>query len=291
MTRALVDWPRVIPLLAGARDAMIAALQSDVHAKRIDPFDPGLRQYLIASMGSLADERLRILFLDSANFLIADEELQHGTLAQLVFYPRTIFRRALELNAASLILVHNHPSGDPKPSKDDVIATRRLDEIGRALDVRLLDHIVVTARHAHHIVSDDILAGDAPKPSAFTLRSGWPPRGGNDDSQTLDNARSTMRRRLLRRQLLGHDELFGEPAWDMLLDLFVHDGEAKPLATSSLCAATGIPSSSAMKLVQRLCDADLLERTVDIYDRRRTIVKLTPEVAHKLRAYFAEGTE
>jgi DNA repair protein RadC len=123
------------------------------------------------------------------------------------------------------------------------------------------------------------------------LRSGPPPDERSDDERARNNARSTARRRLLRRQLLGHDELFGEPAWQMLLDLFIHDGDDVPLSMSALSAAAGIPSSSAMKLVQRLCDAGLLERTIDMFDRRRSLVRLAPEVAHKLRAYFAEGTE
>src|SRR3546814_17880936 len=66
-------------------------------------------------MGSLPIEVLRILFLDRGRRPLADEQLQHGTLAQLAIYPRTIFRRALELNAAAIILIHNHPSGHARP--------------------------------------------------------------------------------------------------------------------------------------------------------------------------------
>src|SRR3546814_17504789 len=95
-------------------------------------------------MGSLPFEVLRILFLDRGRRLLADEQLQHGTLAQLAIYPRTIFRRALELNAAAIILIHNHPSGDARPSEEDIAVTRKLDQIGRALDGEIFDHIVVT---------------------------------------------------------------------------------------------------------------------------------------------------
>src|SRR3546814_10804123 len=86
-------------------------------------------------MGSLQDETLRILFLDGIGRLIADEQVQRGTVHQLVIYPRPIFRRAMEHNAASLILVHNHPSGDATPSEEDLIATRALVQISRSLDI------------------------------------------------------------------------------------------------------------------------------------------------------------
>ncbi|KTE77984.1 DNA repair protein RadC [Sphingopyxis sp. A083] len=100
-----------------------------------------------------------------------------------------------------------------------------------------------------------------------------------------------MRRRILRRQLLGNPELFGEPAWDMLVDLFIHQSRGQPLSMSSLCITAAIPTSSAMKLIQRLCDAGILARSPDAHDGRRSLVSLTPEVAHRLRAYFAEGAE
>src|SRR3546814_10608239 len=67
--------------------------------------------------------------------------------------PRTIFRRALELNAAAIILIHNHPSGDARPSEEDIAVTRKLDQIGRALDVEIFDHIVVTSASTHHIAN------------------------------------------------------------------------------------------------------------------------------------------
>src|SRR3546814_17441404 len=92
-------------------------------------------------MGSLQDETLRILLLDGIGRLIADEQVQRGTVHQLVIYPRPIFRRAMEHNAASLILVHNHPSGDATPSEEDLIATRALVQISRSLDIEIVEHI------------------------------------------------------------------------------------------------------------------------------------------------------
>ena len=125
-------------MLAATRATALEALRSQASGRAIDPSDPKLLQYLQASMGALPDETLRILFLDASRHLIADEQLQHGTIDQLTIYPRILFRRALELNAAAVILVHNHPSGDPTPSDADIAATKQLVEIGRSLDVGVL---------------------------------------------------------------------------------------------------------------------------------------------------------
>lgn len=279
----------MVTLLIGARDMMVEGMRGDLRAKVIDPFDPKLRQYLITSMGSLPIEVLRILFLDGARRLLADEQLQHGTLAQLAIYPRTIFQRALELNAAGIILVHNHPSGDPSPSEEDIAATQRLDQIGRALDVVVLDHIVVTSACAHHIANRETVSVQSTKDMSFTLRSSE--NGPPHARDAVDYARATMRRRILRRQLIGAEELFGEPAWEMLIDLFIHEGEGRPLSTSDLCVTSTIPMSSALRLVQKLCDAGLVDRTPDLMDARRSFVRLQPATSHRLRAYFSEAPE
>ncbi|MGR4889407.1 JAB domain-containing protein [Sphingopyxis sp. LARHCG72] len=268
----------------------LEAMRGELEAVAIDPLDPNLRRYLIASMGSLKDERLRILFLDARHRLIADECLQDGTLAHLAVYPRTIFRRALELNAAGIILIHNHPSGDPTPSKEDEQATQHIDAIARSLDINLVDHIVVGACHTRHITSRDQIARQRSRTARVTLKS--PIQETNDGSGVaLENARATLRRRLLRRQLIGAEELFGEPAWEMLIDLFIHEGEGKPLSTSDLCVTSTIPMSSALRLVQKLCDAGLVDRTPDLMDARRSFVRLRPDTAHRLRAYFSDKPE
>lgn len=292
LARVLGPGSALTKLLLFTRKATLEAMRGHLVNRSIDPFDPRLRQYLIASMGSLPDEHLRILFLDGARRLIADEELQRGTLAQLALYPRTIFRRALEHNAATLILVHNHPSGDPLPSEKDVEATRKLDLVGRALDIQILDHIVVTASHAHHIVSEREIAGTTIGSTHYTLRSQHDDAGkeSNEDA-ALANAQAAVRRRLLRRQLVGADELFGEPAWEMLLDLFIHEREGKPLSISSLCMVAGIPMSSALRLVQRMSNAGLMCRMPDPHDGRRSFMRLDPSLAHRLSAYFEAGQE
>ena len=88
-------------------------------------------------------EQFRILFLDRKNNLIADEVQQRGTVNHTPVYPREVMKRALVLNASALIVVHNHPSGDPKPSRDDIETTRELKAAANALEMELHDHVVI----------------------------------------------------------------------------------------------------------------------------------------------------
>ena len=90
-------------------------------------------------------EQLRVLFLDKRNRLIADEQLQQGTVDHTPVYPREVVKRALELSATAVILVHNHPSGDPAPSQSDHSLTRRLAEAAELLQIKLLDHVIIGA--------------------------------------------------------------------------------------------------------------------------------------------------
>jgi DNA repair protein RadC len=88
-------------------------------------------------------EQFRILFLDKKNVLIADEEQGRGTVDHVPVYPREVVRRALELNASALILVHNHPSGDPTPSEADIDMTRQIERAAQALGITVHDHLVI----------------------------------------------------------------------------------------------------------------------------------------------------
>mgnify|MGYP002713090974 CR=1 FL=1 len=88
-------------------------------------------------------EQFRILFLDKKNRLIADEVQQVGTVDHTPVYPREVIRRTLELSATALILVHNHPSGDPSPSSADVQMTKAIADIARPLGITLHDHLIV----------------------------------------------------------------------------------------------------------------------------------------------------
>ena len=99
--------------------------------------------YCRTQMAFAEKEQFRILFLDKRNQLIADELQQTGTVDHTPVYPREIVKRALELSATAVVLVHNHPSGDPTPSRGDIDATRRIADAGRALDICIHDHVIV----------------------------------------------------------------------------------------------------------------------------------------------------
>ncbi len=107
-----------------------------------------LLDYCRAAMAHSKIEQFRLLFLDRKNVLIADEVQQTGTVDHAPVYPREVVRRALELGASALILVHNHPSGDPTPSKADIDMTNEIKQSAAVLGVTLHDHIVI-GRQGH----------------------------------------------------------------------------------------------------------------------------------------------
>jgi DNA repair protein RadC len=102
-----------------------------------------LIDYCTAAMARSQQEEFRILFLDRKNVLIADEVQTRGTIDHTPVYPREIVKRALELGATAIILVHNHPSGDPTPSRADIEMTRDVAAAARALSIAVHDHLVV----------------------------------------------------------------------------------------------------------------------------------------------------
>jgi DNA repair protein RadC len=102
-----------------------------------------LLDYCISAMGHQQNEQFRLLFLDRKNHLINDEVHQHGTIDHTPAYPREIVRRALELGASSLILVHNHPSGDLTPSRADIEVTKRIVQAAEALGISVHDHVII----------------------------------------------------------------------------------------------------------------------------------------------------
>ena len=104
--------------------------------------------YCRVTMGFENKEQFRILFLDKQNGLIADEVQQTGTVDHTPVYPREVVKRALELSAAAIILVHNHPSGDVTPSRADQRMTKTIVEIAQSLGIVVHDHLII-ARDAH----------------------------------------------------------------------------------------------------------------------------------------------
>ena len=102
-----------------------------------------LMDYLNAAMSRDRVEQFRVLFLDSRNRLIADEAQAKGTVNHTPVYPREVVRRALELQAAAIIVSHNHPSGDPSPSRDDIVMTQQIVEAAKTLSITVHDHVIV----------------------------------------------------------------------------------------------------------------------------------------------------
>jgi DNA repair protein RadC len=102
-----------------------------------------LIDYCHASMAYSAREAFRVLFLDKKNLLIADEVQQEGTVDHTPVYPREVIKRALELSACAIVLVHNHPSGDPTPSRADIEMTNRIVEAADKLGIKVHDHVII----------------------------------------------------------------------------------------------------------------------------------------------------
>lgn len=107
-----------------------------------------LIDYLTIDMAHLTVERVRVLYLNARNMLILDDLVGEGSIDEAAIHPREVIRRALDLGATALILVHNHPSGSPQPSRADIDITNRIAEAGRLLGVTVHDHVVI-GREGH----------------------------------------------------------------------------------------------------------------------------------------------
>ena len=148
--RRLVEVDGCGPAVAQELKTIQAAVEraARVEAKRLPVVGSWskLIDYCRVTLQHETREQFRVLFLDVKNQLIADEVLGEGTIDHAPVYPREVVRRALELRAAAMILVHNHPSGDPKPSGADVAITKEVVQAAETLGVKVHDHLVV-GRH------------------------------------------------------------------------------------------------------------------------------------------------
>lgn len=104
---------------------------------------PSLVAYVRVAMAHRREEQFRVLYLDKKNRLLRDEFVADGTIDHAPVYPREVVRRALEAAASAMILVHNHPSGDPEPSQADIAMTRKVVDAARVFDILVHDHLVV----------------------------------------------------------------------------------------------------------------------------------------------------
>ncbi|MES2173513.1 MAG: DNA repair protein RadC [Pseudomonadota bacterium] len=149
------DW-QAIARVPGMGDTSTAAikivqasalrmLRNEVAARPVLASWQALLDYLRADMAYLHVERVRVLHLNSRNMLIRDDHMGDGSIDQAAIYVREVIKRAMELGSAALILVHNHPSGDPSPSRQDIDITRQIVEAGKRLGISVHDHIIMAA--------------------------------------------------------------------------------------------------------------------------------------------------
>lgn len=157
---ALGASPRELAKVTGAGEASIAILKIVPEAARRMALEEIMDRPVLSSWDQVLDycriaighdkvEQFRLLFLDAKNRLIADETQARGTVDHTPVYPREVVKRALELDASALIMVHNHPSGDPTPSKADIAVTRQVQSAASELGISLHDHIVI-GRNGHN---------------------------------------------------------------------------------------------------------------------------------------------
>ncbi len=138
--------PAAVAALKVVGVAAVRMLRQQVMARPVLGSWDQLLAYLDVAMKFEKTEQFRLLFLDNKNTLIADEVQQRGTVDHTPLYPREVIRRALELHASALIMVHNHPSGDPTPSRADIEMTRQVATAAAAVNLRLHDHLIIGAR-------------------------------------------------------------------------------------------------------------------------------------------------
>lgn len=137
-----------IALLKAVQAAALTMAQQEIRGQTVLGNWQQLLDYCHMAMAHVNREQLRLLFLDKKNRLIADEVQQEGTIDHTPAYPREIIKRALNLGATALIMVHNHPSGDPTPSQADILLTQQINQATAAVGILLHDHIIV-AKSAH----------------------------------------------------------------------------------------------------------------------------------------------
>ena len=135
--------------LLAVRQAGLRLLRAEVAEKPVIGSWQKLLDYCTAAGGFAETEEFRLLFLDRKNALIADERQQRGTVDHVPVYPREVVKRALDLGSSSIIMVHNHPSGDPTPSKGDIEMTREVAKAAAAVGVSVHDHVILgRGKHA-----------------------------------------------------------------------------------------------------------------------------------------------
>ncbi len=135
--------PAKIAQLLASIEIARRQMHEDTVGKTIINGPSDVIDYLSLTMSGLKEEVFKVLYLNNANSVIAAEVLSKGTVNQSVVYPREVIKRALELNATGVIFVHNHPSGNLKPSRNDMALQRKLSEACKSVDITTLDHFII----------------------------------------------------------------------------------------------------------------------------------------------------
>lgn len=143
--------PYTATFFIAVKEFMVRYLEQEVEYTETISSPIDITKFIQCHIGSNPRENLMVLCLDDAKKLLHHECVIEGTVDKAPFYPREIMKKALIYNATSLILVHNHPSGDPIPSENDHIITEKLEQISSAFDIVLLDHLIVTPRKSFSI--------------------------------------------------------------------------------------------------------------------------------------------
>ena len=140
-----------------AQATALRLLESEVSDQPVLGSWQALEDYLRADMAFIPIERVRVLYLNSKNMLIRNEPLSEGSVDEAAVYVREVMRRALDYHATAMILVHNHPSGDPQPSQQDIRLTREIVDAARPLRISVHDHVIVGAKGTYSMRQNGLI--------------------------------------------------------------------------------------------------------------------------------------
>lgn len=143
LVRCGVAEPGAVQDLQVVRELAVRMARIDASRRPVVTSRTALQAYVRTALAHRPREQFRVLYLDHRNNLMRDEMIAEGTVDHAPVYPREVVRRALELSASAMVLVHNHPSGDPTPSQADIAMTRKVVDAAQALGLQVHDHIVV----------------------------------------------------------------------------------------------------------------------------------------------------
>jgi DNA repair protein RadC len=140
-----------------AQATALRLLESKVSGQPVLASGQAVEDYLRADMAFIPIERVRVLYLNSKNMLIRNEPLSEGSVDEAAVYVREVMRRALDYHATAMILVHNHPSGDPQPSQQDIHLTREIVDAARPLRIAVHDHVIIGSRGSYSMRQNGLI--------------------------------------------------------------------------------------------------------------------------------------